>query len=353
MMVSSSTRRVRFVLVSAVLVSSLGLAGLASAEPSAADKETARGLMSEGRASRERGDLKAALKAFSAADALMHVPTTGLEVAKTQVALGLLVEARDTALRISRLPEKASEPAPFKQAREVASTLNDELEGRIPSLTVTVKNVPEGATASVTIDEASVPTEALGSPRKLNPGHHVIVAKAGSVDAKQEVDLAEKDRKELAVELPAPAAPAASSTSGDSNARTEQPTESTGKSGFSKALMFGGFGIAGAGVLAGAITGVLSMSKTNSIKSSSGCAGGVCGPTEYDDISSARSLATISTASFVAAGAGAVLGVVGLLTGNSSATPSSTTPEKAPDEANASRIEPWLGFGAAGVRGSF
>jgi hypothetical protein len=346
-MASSFARRV---VGSMVLVGSLGVSGLAgAAEPTAAEKDTARGLMAEARADRDKGDLKGALKAFTAADAIMHVPTTGLEVAKTQAALGQLVTARETAARVAHSPEKASDPAPFKQAREAAGSLAEELDGRIPTLTVTVKNVPEGATATVTIDDAAIPADALGSPRKLDPGHHVVVAKAGSVDGKQEVDLAEKDRKDVAIELPASAA-ASVSTSGETSGGGEQPAETTtGKSGFSKALMFGGFGLAGVGVIAGAVTGVMSMGKTNGVKGSTYCAGNVCGPQEYDDISSARTLATISTAAFVTAGVGAALGVVGLLTGNSS----STTPEKAPDEESTSRIEPWLGFGAAGVRGTF
>src|SRR5262249_39026343 len=161
-----------------------------------------------------------------------------------------------------------------------------------------------------------------------------------------EVDLAEKERKELAIELPAGTA-ATPVAAGDTNAEAEQPAEGDGKSGFSKALMFGGFGLAGADVIAGAVTGIMSMSKTSGVKSSADCSGSVCGPAEYDDINSARSLATISTVSFVTAGVGAALGVVGVLTGNSSAAPASTTPEKAPGEESTSRIEPWVGFGAA------
>ena len=341
-------------LMASLLAAALGVSSVASAEPSAADKETARGLMTEGRSARDKGDLKAALKAFSGADALMHVPTTGLEVAKTQVALGLLVEARETALRITRIAEKPGDPAPFKQARDAASALNDELGSRIPSLAVTVKNVPEGATAEVTIDDAAIPAEALAQPRKLDPGHHVVVAKAGTVDGKQEVDLAEKDHKTVVVELPAGGVAVATTggaTTTDTPAEPEQAE--THKSGASKVLMFGGFGLAGVGVIAGSITGILSMSKTSSIKSSSGCAGSVCGPTEYSDISSAKSMATISTVSFIAAGAGAVLGVVGLLTGNGAAAAPSATPEKPPAEETTSRIEPWLGLGAAGLRGTF
>jgi hypothetical protein len=352
-------------LCASILAVVMGASSVAMAEPSAADKETARGLMTEGRSAREKGDLQGALKAFAGADALMHVPTTGLEVAKVQVALGLLVEARDTALRVARSKEGSSEPGPFKQARDAASAMTDELEARIPSVTVTLKGVPDGAAATVTIDDASVPSQALGQPRKLDPGHHVIVAKAGGPDSKQEIDLAEKDHKDVTLEVVPGTGPTgpAETTPTPTDTGAEQ-SASTGKSGFSKGLMFGGFGLAGAGVIAGSITGLLSMSKTNSIKSSPNCVhnGGsiLCNANENSDISSAKSMATVSTIAFAAAGAGAVLGIIGLVTGNSSSpAPAETTPEKPPsDDAPApatstSHIEPWLGLGAAGLRGTF
>jgi len=343
-------------LMASLLAAALGVSAVASAEPTAADRETARDMMTQGRTARDKGDMKAALKSFLGADAIMHVPTTGLEVAKAQAALGLLVEARETALRVTRISDKPGDPAPFKQARDAASAMNDDLGPRIPSLTVTVKNVPDGATAEVTIDDAPIPTEGLGQPRKLDPGHHVVVAKAGGVDAKQEIDLAEKDQKQLTVELPAGAA-VVPPTTGTTTTTPETPPEpeATHKSGGSKVLMIGGFGLAGAGVVVGSITGILSMSKTNSIKSSPYCAGTVCGPPENGDISSAKSMATLSTVSFIVAGAGAAFGLVGLLTGNGSSSPSAT-PEKPPADdstTSTSRLEPWLGLGAAGLRGSF
>jgi hypothetical protein len=360
-------------LVAALLTATVAFSTVAYADPSPEDKEAARNLMTEGRADRDKGDLNAALKAFDGADALMHVTTTGLEVARTQVALGLLVEALETATRVSKIGERPGDPAPFKAARDAARALHDELQLRIPSLTITVTNIPDGATAAVTIDNSSLPVEALGQPRRLNPGHHVVVAKAAGADGKKEVDLAEKDRKQLTIELSAPTgvatatapvAPVTGATTGvaaapgDGASTGETPSEpdapvTTGKSGGSKVLMFGGFGLAGAGVIVGTITGVLSLSKTNSIKSSTGCQQHTeCGPTEYGDISSAKSMATVSTVSFIVAGAGAVLGVVGLLTGNSSSSSSASPEKSAPDETS-SRIEPWLGLGAAGLRGSF
>lgn len=49
---------------------------VAHAEPTAADKETARTLMQDGRAKRTKGDHAGALEAFRAAHGIMKVPTT-------------------------------------------------------------------------------------------------------------------------------------------------------------------------------------------------------------------------------------------------------------------------------------
>src|ERR1700683_2568222 len=93
---------------------------VAHAEPTASEKETARTMMDEGHARRDAGDHKAALAQFLGADAIMHVPTTGVEVGREQIALGLLVEARDTLERIMRTPAVPGEPEAFGLARRTA-----------------------------------------------------------------------------------------------------------------------------------------------------------------------------------------------------------------------------------------
>ena len=365
-----ASRSLRVLLPASILCAAAAVSVPAFAgEPSAADKETARGLMAEGRADRDKNDLKGALKAFAGADAIMHVPTTGLELARAQAAVGQLVEARDTALRVTRSPASPGEPAPFKAARDAASALNDQLEARIPSLTVDVKNAPSGVAITLTIDGVDVPSEVIGQARKLDPGHHVVEAKAGTAYGKQEVDVAEKDSKEVAIELPgqsgAPAAGGAADTGTTDAAQQqpEQPAEPEGRSGGSKVMIFGGFGLAAVGAIAGTVTGIMSMSKTSSIKGSSGCtnSGGnvQCGPSEYDDISSAKTLATISTVSFIAGGVGAAVGVIGLFVGGGSSGEPSAAPSQAPDAPadQSSRLRvhvaPWIGLGSAGVSGTF
>jgi hypothetical protein len=329
--------------------------GVASAEPTAADKETARGLMADGRAARDRGDLRAALKAFTGADNIMHVPTTGLELARTQAALGQLLAARDTTARVMRFPERPNEPAPFKVARDAATSFNEELDARIPSLKVLVTGAPEGARPRVTIDGASVPAEQVGQARKVDPGHHVIVARAGSSEGKQEIDLAEKESKQVSVDLstPATAGGEAASPPADQETSKEGATASQEPSTFPRVMVYGGFGLAGAGLLAGTITGAVSLSKTSGIRNSGQCSGDVCGPVEYDDISSAKTMATLSTVSFIVAGVGAVAGVVGLLMSASSAEPKSDGPTDVPPTSKGPQVEPWIGLGAAGLRGRF
>ncbi|HTU62558.1 MAG TPA: hypothetical protein VMF89_29055, partial [Polyangiales bacterium] len=76
----------------------------AAAEPGASERETARALMTEGDKLRAAGDLRAALTRYQAAHAIVHAPTTGLDLARVQAQLGLLVEARSTASEVIHHP---------------------------------------------------------------------------------------------------------------------------------------------------------------------------------------------------------------------------------------------------------
>jgi hypothetical protein len=91
-------------------------------------------MMDEGLARRDAGDHRGALAQFEGANAIMHVPTTGLVVAREQVALHLLVEARDTLKAVLRTPPAADEPDVFRAAREAAEELDRVVADRIPSL---------------------------------------------------------------------------------------------------------------------------------------------------------------------------------------------------------------------------
>src|SRR5262249_51176615 len=145
----------------AALVAILSLqASVARAEPTAAEKETARGLMAEGRTLRENGDDRGALRYFQAADAIMHVPTTALEVARTQIALGPYLEARESLRHVKLGVVKADDPVPFREARVVAESLDAELDKLIGAITIEVKGAAPGAKVTVQVDDVVVPEAA-------------------------------------------------------------------------------------------------------------------------------------------------------------------------------------------------
>lgn len=193
--------------VGRTLLSLLALAGFlwasaVFAEPSSADKETARTLMREGDEKFAIRDFAGALKAYQAAHALMQVPTTGLPLAKAQIERGLLVEARDTLLQVSRYPKDPSESLAFAKARDDAGPLAQKLAEKIPSIAITVDGPPKGASIDVKVDGVAVPAAALGAPLKLNPGLHVVRAETSGFQAvAKNVTLKEGDNDKLALKL--------------------------------------------------------------------------------------------------------------------------------------------------------
>jgi hypothetical protein len=186
-----------FVVLAGATIQSGALAG----EPSATDRQTARTLLIEGRKKLDAGDAKGAFANFKAAHALMRVPTTGLDLARAQEALGQLVEARATAYEVAHLPVAPNEPAAFTRARSDAAAMMERLEASIPSLALRVDGAAAGR-VEVRVDGELVPGEALGAPRKLNPGRHEVVASAdGFRTERREVTLKKGERTPAEVRL--------------------------------------------------------------------------------------------------------------------------------------------------------
>ena len=82
-----------------------------------------------------------------------------------------------------------------------ADELDAQVEGKVPSLNITVTGAAEGENPAISIDGVSVPAAASGLPRKVDPGHHVVTARALNGSAKQEIDVAEGDKKDVALVL--------------------------------------------------------------------------------------------------------------------------------------------------------
>ena len=333
----------------AAVAASMLLATVVRAQPTAVDREMARTLMDQGYDLKSKGNLKEAMKRFKAADDIMHVPTTALPLAQAQADLGLLVEARDTlAASLRRTPEKASDPQVFKTARADGEKLDASLAPRVPALTITLKDLPAGDTPTLDVDGIDVPGDAVGLPRPLDPGHHVVTVKSKHSQGQAAVDVKEGEQKSVEVALTAVAEPPPEATPQVApQPQTEAPSEAV-TSHSPTALTWIGIGLAGAGVATGTVTGIMSLSKKSAVQGE--CTNNICGPGQaQSDLHAWNTLSLVSTIGFAAAGAGAALAVITRVVGHQepAAPPASTPPE------SGLLVNPWIAPGSAGLAGTF
>ena len=321
---SSSSRR---------LVGALTLAfGLACtpawADPSPGDVESAKVQFTQGLELRGKNDEAGALPHFKAAYALVPSPITGLELGRTQLALGKILEGRATLLEAAGMLKKPSESEKAGEAREEAAKLADEAKGRLASLQVAYDAPPKG-TITLTIDDASIPPDAATAPRVVNPGHHVIVARGDGKVARAEVDVqgGEQRAVPLSFVIDAPPPP--------------PPPPPLGKLELSP-VVFVGFGIAAAGAVVGTATGIAAFAVTSTVKNE--CVNRVCPASAAGDIDRSKALGTTATISFVIAGAGAIVGIIGLGI-------SKRRPVDAPKTTFV--VHPVVGPGILGLEGTF
>lgn len=263
-------------------------------------RKRARDLMVAGEAKKNGGDLKGALENFTTADCLAGVPTTALEVARVLKDLGRLVEARETTQRIIKSAVRPNEPPVFGEARVSAAELDKELESRIPTVSIVLENADTTVATQIIVDTDTLPPTALKAPHPLNAGQHTIVAKVGTAEMTQQVEVSERDRKTVTFDFKGQVGMI--------------PSTSTK----TKVLIFSGFGVAIVGIAVGSVTGIMHLSKMeNDVKPN--CPGRICPPEHQDDLSSATTLGNVSTIAFVAGGVGLATGIVGLLASGSRA----------------------------------
>jgi len=276
-------------------------------EPTAADSESALQLYKEGKAARERGDLPTALEKLRAAYALAETPITALELGKTYVASGKLVEAREILLTVARIPVRRNESGKAAEARAEAESLAVSLRPRLASLTVRPKGT-SGATARVSVDGVLLPQDAASAPRILNPGAHVVVVESNGKRAQADVQLGEGESKDVDVDVSDRSAVNVPS----SHAGQVEPPPVAPSSGTSPLVPIG-FITAGVGLAVGSITGVVTLSTASTLKDD--CSSdGRCPASSRSDLDAVSTTGAVSTIAFIVAGVGAVVGVVGLLT---------------------------------------
>ncbi len=323
-------RGAAFALVLLGSVASFPRVAAAQNAGSAADLESARELIVKGRELRDKGDLPAALEKFRSAHALAHTPVTGIELARTHVALKQPLEARDVCLGIGRMPVTREETARSREARDEANKIADEMKNKIATLSVKV-TAPKDRTVTVKVDGVEVPSAALES-RKVNPGKHVVTARVDDgPESTLTAEVAEGETRGVALEPKVPAVV----KHVDGPGIFSKPDEYVEEKHMSP-LVPVGFVVAGVGAVVGSVTGIVAISKNSTIECTE------CSGVAGDKLSTAKMFADVSTVSFAIAGVGAAVGIVGLL------TPSTVRVRR-----GSLTVTPYVAGTGAGLHGTF
>jgi hypothetical protein len=175
------------------------------AAQSAADKATARELAKQGIELYARHSYAQALDRLERAESLYSAPVHRLYIARSQAAIGRLVEAAETYRALARTELAPGSPRAFRESVDNGRAELARLEPRIPALTIQLSpsQVPG---LELSIDGESVSAAILGVRRPTNPGKHEISASApGYRTQETTVELEEAETKSVSLELEADA----------------------------------------------------------------------------------------------------------------------------------------------------
>ncbi len=231
------------------------------------------------------------------------------------------------------------------------------LEKKIARVVVQADASPAGP--SVTLDDQPLDRTALNTPLPIDPGKHRIGAAAPGKVAWSTVIEVPSERADLTVPIPALAAaveqpqPPAAATPAPWVAAPTQlapapplaPLPSGGAPEPARngnlTIACAGFGLGAAGLLVGAITGAVTLSRVGAIRDR--CTNDRCGQDQTEAISSANTLANVSNVGFAAFALGVGVGIGALLLARS----------HEPAAKAGAALTPILGPGVVGLRGSF
>ncbi len=332
--------------IGALLVSSMLLAAPAGAQPVDDQlRATARALADEGMAFYEKKQYADALDRFDRAAAIIQAPTITLHAARSLDKLGRLIEAAERYRACANAPLDDKAPDAFRAAQEAARSELDALKPRIPSIEIAVQG-PGAAEAAVTLDGKPVPKALIGVKSLVNPGDHKIGATTETHADLQEITVVEKQAARVVLELV---------PKSDSN--TGQPIEPDKPKTPINFKKVGGFAALGVGVAVAipAIYFLVDYSNKGKDLADRGCPddgnaspGVNCSSSEIQALIPPYEKAGTNAAILsVAAGTAVAAGVVLLVLASKDKPPATDKPT------TSLHIEPWIGIGSAGFRGTF
>lgn len=182
-----------------ILLFSSNVVAQTDQERSAA-RETAKAGISEFR----KENYSEALRLLETAEEVVHAPTHLLYMARSQVKVGLLVEARETYLKIINEELSSGASRAFQEAQDSAREELSQLASRIPKLKITLQSTDGSLLedVAVRIDDQLLSSGLIHLPIPANPGARVVSATAdGMQEARAEVTLEEGDTEEVTLTL--------------------------------------------------------------------------------------------------------------------------------------------------------
>ncbi|HEX2677875.1 MAG TPA: hypothetical protein VHM19_14580 [Polyangiales bacterium] len=277
-------------------------AAIARAQPTAAAAET---LFRAGREAMARGDARTACAKFRESYRLDSALGTLLNISVCEEQLGELSNAWQHYQEVVHsLPESDSRVTIARQHLDV-------LEPRLPRLTLKLAESAPPETR-ITIGTIELAAASLDVAFPVDPGSYEIVVTAGGYEPRfYHVDLAEKDRVELAIEPGPPlkvpldakhaaavgpmspsAAPAGAATDGGAQPSAAAPRVLRVGRSPRRSAAYVLFGVSGAMLITGAVTGVLALGRASVVNDE--CEGSKCSTRGLRAASAGKALFTMS-----------------------------------------------------------
>jgi hypothetical protein len=252
-----------------------------------------------------------AYRGFSAAERLVHSPVFVLYMARCRRNSGRLLEARDLFRSVAREPLLADAPASWSQAVAAGHSELGTLQQNIPSIWIRKRSGSK--VQAVVINGRTIPVAVNGTELELDPSQQSLeIVHEDGVRSRLALQLRE-GRRGVPVWLPA----------GTGDASTEAPPVARRSLlSTSKVIGYSALGVGAAGIITGAITGLIAKNRTDNLKQTQCDETGDCYAEARGEAETASRWAFVSTLSFIV-GSGALVSGGGVLLFAANATPSS------------------------------
>ena len=257
-------------------------------------------------------------------------PQTKLDLARSLVELGKLVEASRSLNDV--ITVSGASPG-AKKVVAASKKLLASIEPRVPWVKISVIGPPADQTTT-TIDEEEVDAS---SEIPFDPGDHLVVAEASGYErTERRITLEEGEHELVKLKL-------------TKVARVVAPVEPKSSGSVAPAAI--AFGVGAAGLAFGAVYGVFAFNETSNVEAN--CKDGRCPPDQAEALDIAKANGTVSTVGFVVGGVGVATGIVLLIVRSSGDDEAPKDDEPAKEDASEVSVLPWIGAGQVGLMGTF